>query len=439
MINSIYHRTLLPGLLILALLLPACSGSAIEDNNLSTSEYELTHTSLRQPVDHNNADGASFAEEVNILVPRKAPKDAPVFFILGNEHDILAKDLPAFYKQYGSPQDVIFIQAEHRGYGQSITSDADQSVPAYVRIDQALADYHAVHEKYKSTYTGPWMAAGHSYGGGLSIHYAYLYPDDVKVVLSSSGVVDWPFTMDAYDRQVRITMGEETYRRLVYHINNLKPAALFDSNWMEREFLIAFIHGATQYNKFRFMLPAFKVFANLPTPAFLGILHAIDDGIAQKGGWKYAASNARKSLTYDEAMTGYYSWRVWRYQQCAETGIFEVSADNNGVFNRAEADFVAESQALFNTPPASRENKAWSPRSMLSSLEVPLVYVCGGMDPWQGLGIQKNDNISNGRYFYVADGQHCPDLDDVKLGRKVLDQMVFYAKRPTSIFGGCCK
>ena len=433
--KNAFHRTpAFPVLLTLILLLTslpflACSSPAAMKLNetVSTAEYDLSHTFIRQPVDHNNPGGASFDEEVNILVPRAAEKSAPVFFLIGNEHDIVAEELPRFYQQYGSPHDVIFIQAEHRGYGQSLTQDADQSIPAYVHIDQALADYHSVYETLKTKYTGPWMAAGHSYGGGLTINYAFSYPDDVKVILSSSGVVDWPFTMDAYDRQVRITMGDETYQRLVYHIKNLEPKELFDSNWMEREFLIAFIHGMTQYGKYHSLQPLFKGLASLPTPSFLGVLHWIDDSIAQKGAWKYAESNAKKSLTREEAMTGYYSWRVWRYQQCAETGIFEISSDKEGVFTRSKTDFINESKAIFTGPPASADS-SWSPRSMLSSLKVPLIYVGGGMDPWMGLGIDKNYAITNGKYFYIAEGQHCPDLDDVKLGQQVLAEMLKYAK-----------
>jgi pimeloyl-ACP methyl ester carboxylesterase len=424
---NLLASTVLLTLLLLLLAVPLLSCSGPSNENLSTAEYELTHTAIRQPVDHNNPAGAAFDEEVNILAPRTAGKGAPVFFLLGNEHDILAPELPNFYKQYGSPRDVIFIQAEHRGYGQSITQDADQSVPGYIRIDQALADYHNVYEKLKTRYPGPWMAAGHSYGGGLTINYAATYPDDVKVILSSSGVVDWPFTMDAYDRQVRITMGNETYARLVYHINSLEPKEMFDSNWMEREFLIAFIHGVTQYGRYHSLQPLFKTLAALPTPSFMAVLHFIDDSIAQKSALKYAASNAKKSLTHDEAMTGYYSWRVWRYQQCAETGIFEISAGKDGVFNRSQQDFINESRAIFNEAPASAANSAWSPRTMLSSLKVPLVYVGGGMDPWMGLGLDKDYAITKGKYFYVADGQHCPDLDDVKLGRQVLDEMLKYA------------
>ena len=416
--------------LLLASTFMSCAAAASEPqpDRTVTSDYEIVHTGVQQPVDHANPSGPSFSQEVNILVPKGAGDGSPVFFLLGNEHDITVKELAKFYRQYGAPSDVVFLQAEHRGYGQSITADADQSVPSYVSIDQALADYHGIVQKYKQKYTGPWMAVGHSYGGGLVINFAASYPGDVKVILSSSGVVDWPFMMDAYDRQVRITMGDETYQRLVAHINNLQPQQLFDRNWMEREFLIAFIHGMTQYGQYKALLPVFKALASLPTPSFLGVLHFLDDSIAQKGALKYAESNARKTLTHDEALSGYYGWRVWRYQQCAETGIFEVSAQPGGVFTRSRDDFVAESRAVFGADPQSAARPAWSPRAMLDKLTVPLVYVGGGMDPWMGLGLAQDYVIRDGRYFYVPGGQHCPDLDDVALGKQVLAEMLKYAR-----------
>ncbi|MGD0856971.1 MAG: S28 family serine protease [Dehalococcoidia bacterium] len=425
-----YRSGLLITLLLLLSILFSCVGAANSQQqpNLGTSEYDFIHTSIRQPVDHNNPAGPSFDEEVNILVPRSAPADSPLFFVLGNEHDITTKELVDYYKAYGSPSDVIFIQAEHRGYGQSITQDADQSVPEYVKIDQALADYHSLIQQFKTKYTGPWMAAGHSYGGGLVINFAAAYPDDVKVILSSSGVIDWPFTMDAYDRQVRITMGDETYQRLAAHIKNLEPKQLFDQNWMEREFLIAFIHGMTQYGQYKSLLPVFKFCAALPTPALIGILHTLDSTVAKGSAWKYAVSNSKKTLTHDEAMTGDFGWRVWRYQQCTETGIFELSAQPGGVFTRSRDDFIAESKALFGEEPKSAVNPAWAPRSMLDKLAVPLVYVGGGMDPWMGLGLSKDYIIKNGKYFYAPEGQHCPDLNDIQLGKQVTAEMLKYAR-----------
>ncbi len=390
--------------------------------------YELTRITISQPLDHASSDGARFDEEVFILVPLNAPNSSPVFFILGNEHDLTSAEMVKSWNAYGAPCDVFFILAEHRGYGQSVSADDNQTVPAYVSVSQALADYHQVIKELKNTYTGPWMAAGYSYGGGLSVDLASRYPDDVKVTLSSSGVIDWPFTMDAYDKQVRITMGPETYARLTQHIKNLQPVEMFDSNWMERELLIAGIHGLTQYEAYRSYLPVFQAASNLPTPTFMGILHMIDDTIAKKTGMQYAESNGKRTLTREEATSGKWTWRVWRYQQCSETGIFEVSAGPDGVFNRSRDEFFAESRALFGTDPVSAVNPPWSPRSKLAGLKVPLVYVCGGMDPWQGLGLEKDYKLSQGYYFYYPEGRHCPDLSNTEMGKQVLSKMLEYAR-----------
>jgi len=419
--KSVFNAILIT-LVVVLLSVPFLSCAPAEKN------YELTRMTISQPLDHASLDGPHFDQEVFILVPHNAPDSSPVFFILGNEHDLTNQELVATWDMYGSPPGVIFIQAEHRGYGQSVSSDSDQTVPAYVTVSQALADYHQVIAELKKTYTGPWMSAGYSYGGGLSVDFPAVYPDDVKVTLSSSGVIDWPFTMDAYDRQVRITMGPETYARLVQHIKNLEPAEMFDANWLERELLVAFIHGMTQYGRYKSYMPVFQAAAGLPTPAFMGVLHMIDDTIAQKTGMQYAESNAKKTLSRDEAITGKYGWRVWRYQQCDETGIFELSADSDGVFNRSRDDFFAESRALFGKDPESAVKPAWSPRSRLADLNVPLVYVCGGMDPWQGLGLEKDYKIAQGYYFYIPDGRHCPDRDNVELGKQVLAKMLEYAK-----------
>jgi pimeloyl-ACP methyl ester carboxylesterase len=406
----------------------SCAGSSSGAQQSSSSpDYTLIHTTIQQPVDHNNPGSGTFDERVDIIVPAGASLSSPVFFELGLENNIDGW-LTMIYTAYGSPKDVIFIMAEHRGYGKSITQDADQSVPSYVRIDQALADYHHVVQQLNTKYTGPWMAAGHSYGGGLVINFAAVYTDDVKVVLSSGGVVDWPFTMDAYDRQVRITMGDETYQRLVAHVKNLEPKQLFDQNWMEREFLTAVIHGMTQDGQYRSLLPVFRFCAALPTSSFLGILHALDSTVAKNEAWKYAVSNSKKTLTHDEAMTGNFRWRVWRYQQCTEVGIFEVSSQPGGVFTRSRDDFIAESKALFGEEPKSAVNPAWSPRAMLDKLTVPLVYVGGGMDPWMGLGISRDYVIKNGKYFYRPEDQHCPDFIDVHLSQQILAQMLKYAR-----------
>jgi pimeloyl-ACP methyl ester carboxylesterase len=242
----------------------------------SQVNYHLEKIAIEQPLDHNHLDGPIFIQHVEILIPNRASADSPVLFVLGGESAATTRRLVGLYKAYGERPNLILIQAEYRGYGNSLSLDADQTIPAYVTVNQALADFHAVIRNLKQTYTGIWMAAGYSYSGGLVIELAARYPDDIVAVLSSSGVVDWPFTMHAYDAKVRVIFGEATYRRLVTHINKLQPQEMFDRNWLEREFLIAFIHGVSQFTTFRPYRPVFNAATWLPTPVLLAILHGLD-------------------------------------------------------------------------------------------------------------------------------------------------------------------
>lgn len=390
--------------------------------------YTILRRTILQPVDHADPHGATFTQQVLFLIPRPAKADAPIFFVLGNEIRIQAKKLAKIYEGYGAPPDVIFATAEHRGYGTSLTAAEDQSRPAYVRIDQALADYHRVIQALKPLYPGPIMAAGYSYGGGLVIDFAHAYPQDAQVILSSSGVIDWPFLMDAYDKQVRVTLGPALYNRLVRHIHHLEPQTMFDDAWVEREFLIALLHGLVQYIEYKPYLPLLRAASFLPTPAFLRTLHWIDNRFSGRQAAHYAASNAKTSLTRAEALTGTYDWRVWRYQQCLETGIFEVSAQPGGIFTRTRDDFCRECTALFGVNPPAATNPAWSPRAMLKDLAVPLVFVAGGMDPWYGLGLEKEAPLAHGQYFYRAQGRHCPDRSDRALAKEVLAALRAFAE-----------
>ncbi|MBT7190114.1 MAG: hypothetical protein HN916_07975 [Anaerolineae bacterium] len=391
--------------------------------------YRIERFTLEQPLDHNQTDSETFTQYVDILIPKSASLDSTVLFVLGGEGSAADERLVRLYKSYGERDDVIFIHAEHRGYGKSLSLDEYQTVPAYVTVDQALADFHTVAQALKQTYTGVWTAAGYSYSGGLVIDYAAHYPNDVVAILSSSGVVDWPFTMDAYDAKVRVILGENAYQRVVEHVENLQSEELFDQNWLEREFLIAFIHGISQYVQYKPYLPVFKAATYLPTPTFLKALHWIDRTIAQESAWNYAISNGKLSLTREEALTMKYTWHTWRFQQCNETGIFEASSEPEGIFNRTYDDFVAECTALFgDDQPRSAQVDPWSPRDNLDDLPVPMVYVAGELDPWEGLGVEQEYPLENGQYFFVPGGRHCQDAYVPKLGAQVMDALLQFAK-----------
>jgi pimeloyl-ACP methyl ester carboxylesterase len=400
-------------------------GDSESDTQLT---YQLSSEVFKQPVDHNNPDSGTFEQEILILKPDTAGLNSPVFFILGNEGDATEKRLSKTYKAYGSPKDVIFIQAEHRGYGQSVTADADQSHPDYITIDQALADYHRMISEYKKIYSGPWMGAGYSYGGGLVVNFAHLYPDDVNVILASSAVIDWPFYMPEYDRQVRINLGEDLYNRIAAHIHNLQPEKPFDQIWLEREFLTSMSIGLSQYSQYQYMIPFFKVMSYLPTGAFIGLLRNMDSMVAKGAGWTAAGAFGKSGLSRNEAISGKYNWYTWKYQQCKKTGTFWISENQNGLFPKSKDEILNECRAMFKEEPQAATNLPWNPRGLIRGLSVPVVYTIGGKDPWKELCHEKVDFIPEEDYFFAGEGFHCPDKYDLELGVKVLGRMLEHAR-----------
>jgi len=389
--------------------------------------YKVFTHWITQPVDHERPFGQKFKQEVMILIPEKARSNSPVFFNLGGEGDCTEAGLIGLYEDYGEPENIIFVRAEHRGYGQSLTNDEDQSVPAYITIDQALADYHKVARIFKWLFHGPWMAAGYSYSGGLVVNFARNYPNDAKVILVSSGVIDWPFLMDEYDRQMRINLGENLYSRLAYHMSKLTPAEIFDETWQEREFLHWMSLGLTQYAEYQSFMPLIGLLSYLPTKAFMRTLHFLDrvvlDGWVESIVWSMVVPK----LTREEALDGTYNWRMWKYQQCTQTGTFWISYGPGGLFTRSEEEICEECRATFDIDPALAPWPRWNPRSMIDELSIPQVYVVGGNDPWKDLCLKQGQKPLNSTYFFVPEGLHCPDRSDTELGKKVLAEMLEFA------------
>lgn len=413
-------------LLIISFSLISCSHAAREEVQRD-KKYEIIHRVILQPIDHADPEGPKLEQHVDILIPDGVAKNAPVFFNLGNEADRKDEDLVELFRRHGEEVPLIYVQAEHRGYGQSLSMDEDQSIPTYLRPDQALADAHEVIRQLKAEYAGPWMAAGWSYGGGLVIDFAYQYPEDVDVILSSSGVVEWPFLNYAYDRQIRKTLGENCYRRMAGHMKNLQPKELFDDTWYEREFLIALVVGVVQYKQFNRLQTYFNLASFMPTPALLKVGHWLDDTYADGKAGKYAQALRSKSVSRRQSVTGEYGWHAWRYQQCSEVGVFFASESSDGIFRRTRDDFCEECRALFGAAPYA-DAPEWSLRTKAQSLTVPLIYVSGGKDPWYALCLQSDFHIEKGRYFYVPEGFHCPDRDDPALARQILREMIRFAR-----------
>jgi len=62
--------------------------------------YEYVHRTISQPVDHSDSEGMSFDQHIDIIIPEGCSSSAPVFFHLGEEHELEEETLLMFYDAY---------------------------------------------------------------------------------------------------------------------------------------------------------------------------------------------------------------------------------------------------------------------------------------------------------------------------------------------------
>lgn len=381
--------------------------------NQSGEEFTIAVESFTQPLSSDRSDGVTFEQQVIILRPAGVRDDAPVFFFLGNETDHTPQRLVALYRNYGSPPDVIFITADHRGYGQSIP-DIDQVRPTYITIRETLADYDRLIRHYKHRFQGDWTAGGCSYGGGLVINFAHDYPDNLKAILASSALVRFEFETPEYAGQAAANLGPVLAGRLGFHMAALKPDRLYDDKWVRRERLLGLVSGLSQQQELQPLKPLVEEMSLLPTDQFLarleadlppGLLDRLDDWAVKRV--------PRSQLSADELRTGKYNWHSWKYQQCTETGTFFTG----GLFPHTRADHVADCRASFGEEPVQAAGNGWRLEPMLADLAMPAVLIAGGRDPWVHVGVRSGHGLPNVELIEFPDALHCPDVYGSEEGR----------------------
>lgn len=379
-------------------------------------EYSISESWFTQPATHDSTEVKSFDQQIITLHPKGLAEVQYIFFVLGNETDATAENLANWYKGYGSPKNMVFIIAEHRGYGQSITKE-DQTLPTYVTKDQAMKDYHRLLPLLKDKYPeANWAGVGYSYGGALVLNYAYLYPDDFDVILSSSPPIQFPFLMPQYSEQVYENLGEPFTNRLAEHFKNLVPDTLYDTKWRDREMLSGLVGGLTQMTQLEALLPIVDKMSKQPTDSFIAELKTV----LPPEGQQYATSRALRYLSYDMALTGKYNWYTWKWQQCFECGTFFYGLP----FSYTQEEIIADCQSSFKETPAYLSKKPWPITEMIANISTPIVMVNGGKDPWLKIGLTPDQEFEQIKYVYDPDGNHVPDKFSEKLGKEIIQALL---------------
>jgi pimeloyl-ACP methyl ester carboxylesterase len=394
------------------------------------AEVEIRY--ITQPLDHSRNTGETYQQRVQVLVPDDTPKNSPVMFFLGGELTAPSTALQANQALYGAGRKMIFILADHRGYG-SYSNEADQTIPTYVNAKDAVADFHSVIQQLRQEFTGPWIAIGYSYSGGLAVKLAAEHPEDADVVVSSSSVLSHPFVFDGHDQHIKKYWPEGMHEQMAKRIADLTPDPIFDQNWKDRNFLQWGLIGVSQYKVAQPLLQVFAKSSALTTPQFMAQFRAIDHASTNDMIANFAGAMGKRTLNLAEAQTTKFDGRYYIYQLCKELGIFESSTGADKIYPQTVEEYRDYCHEMFGFRPTFDRGANY--HELLAKFPVPLISVVGELDPWASLGIQSSEIVPRGEYIFVPGGFHGPDRDDKAVAAKVMDSVFKYL--PASSLKDC--
>ena len=184
-----------------------------------------------------------------------AAAGGPVVVYICGEWTCSGGSVEAPYNVFGIKHKAKLISLEHRFYGTSQPFNASSGGWStenlkYLNTSQALADTAQFINYINSTLTvktDNFMIVGGSYPGAMVAWFKHVYPDQVKAVWSSSGVINaiqdyLHYDMDVYlttsrclnDTQTKIAMLSQDVERILLGL---------DTRWNRTDFLSKF--GAT--------------------------------------------------------------------------------------------------------------------------------------------------------------------------------------------------
>lgn len=147
---------------------PEAEVSEIENLEGFKNTYQIV---LNQLLDHDNPNKGTFKHYMYL-----SHNDFNLPMVIeteGYQASIRTKEMSKILK--GNQ-----LIVEYRFYGKS----RPEPIPwAYLKNDQAIADYHNIVTKLKGLYTGKWISSGISKGGETVLIYKSKYPKDVDVAV----------------------------------------------------------------------------------------------------------------------------------------------------------------------------------------------------------------------------------------------------------------
>ena len=154
--------------------LAAIPGMTVAEQNQPAPGFRFFFLTYRQPVDHTNPDGPTFAQRLQLL-----HRDVTRPMVLHTT----GYNMPTgpFRSEPTQLVDGNQISVEQRFFTPSRPNPAD-----WRKLDiwQAATDHHRLTQALRTVYGGKWLATGASKGGMTSVYHRRFYPRDVDGVVA---------------------------------------------------------------------------------------------------------------------------------------------------------------------------------------------------------------------------------------------------------------
>jgi hypothetical protein len=133
------------------------------------------------PVDHDAPDGPTLP--LRAVLVHRDPRAPVVMHMSGYALFGPPEELAAARIELSSLLDANDLILEHRFFGASVPTPAPPAAWRQLTIAQSARDTHAVRERLRALYEGPWVATGYSKGGMTALFHATAFPGDFAAVV----------------------------------------------------------------------------------------------------------------------------------------------------------------------------------------------------------------------------------------------------------------
>jgi hypothetical protein len=371
--------------------IPAESKTRIETDSILKETYEIM---LIQPVDHNNPDGRTFAQQ--IFVTYVDPM-APVVVVTEGYSG-------SYYRsELASLLNCNQIIIEHRYFEDSRPDSIDWQ---YLTGWQAATDHHRIIELFKPVFLGKWLTTGISKGGETVMYHSFYYPKDVDVRVPYVGplafspederiyeFLDNVGTQECRDRiymfQKMILERRDTFFPLMLQLSQGRGWTYDRVGGAE----VAFEMAVLEYD-FAFWQWGRTPCEDIPLE---GTDEEIFRHFARIGDFSYFSDQGIEPIEpfFYQAMTeqGYYGYRFERFE-----GLLQFASDSE------QPDFMFSSPENANPTFDFEHNRRV--HDYLMSKGDNFLYIYGANDTWTAAGVDLTVSATNSLLIKKEGGDH---------------------------------